>query len=752
MAVISRLLAPVGVLVPFVSVVGCIDLAQAQTSPSRVPVAAAGGGAASMELPAVTVSAASPISGSEGAAAFWNYGSFSFVTGAFVPVTVLSEHQIELNPTYTLGDVMFTQPGITSSTFAPGASRPIIRGLDSFRVKMAEDGIDALDVSTLGEDHAVPIDPLSTKRIEVIRGPATLRYGSQAIGGVVNAENNRIPTELQQDGYRATIQGAGTTVDGGLEGAATLDARAGAFAVHVDAFGRDASDYSIPGGGVQPNSFVRTEGQSIGLTYNFDGGYIGTALVRFASNYGIPGGEEAELQTNIEMEQIKWLTKGEFRPLSGPVEAVRFWTGLSRYHHDELGLPHEHDHEHDHDEGEEDHEEEEEAGFDPLGQNQRVHGTFNSRAFEGRMEIQHVPFATPVGLARGALGFQVNYDDLDTFGEAREFLAPARTFSMASYLFEEVEFTPTTRLQAAGRVEAVNINGAAGDIPATYLPPPDELTTTPAERSFAPVSVSIGLLQDLAWDVTGRLTAQYVERAPSALELYSKGAHHATGTFDLGNPDLDEEGAASIEIGISRVQGALRFDASAYYTRFNGFIYKQLTGITCNEAFASCGEPDGEFDQIVYDQRNATFYGAEVKVQYDVGELAGGIWGVEGQYDFVHATFSDGSYVPRMPPHRLGGGLYWGDGAWAARVNLLHAFAQDEVAAFEPTTPGYNLLNAELSYSRTIGALGLNPAVLTVGLTGTNLLDEDIRNSASFKSEEVLLPGRNLRGFAKVTF
>ncbi|MGU3496278.1 TonB-dependent receptor [Xanthobacteraceae bacterium A53D] len=713
--------------------------------------------AADIELSTVSVSAASPVGGADAAAALWNYGSFSFVTGAFVPVTVLQQRQIEMSPAATLADVMFTQPGITSSTFAPGASRPIIRGLDGNRVKMTEDGIDAMDVSTLGEDHAVPIDPLSAQRIEVIRGPATLRYGSQAIGGVVNAENNRIPTELTQDGYKASMQGAGAVVDGGIEGAVSVDARKGPWAVHVDAFGRDAGDYSIPGGGTQANSFVRSEGQAVGLTYNFDGGYVGTALTRFASTYGIPGGEEAELKTNINMEQIKWLTKGEFRPQAGPIEVVRFWTGLSRYKHNEWGLPHQHEHDHDHDHDDEDdhdhdhdHDHEE---FDPLSQVQRVHGTFKSKALEGRLELQHVPFATPIGTARGALGFQVNYDDLDTFGEAAEFLAPARTFSMASYLFEEIDLRPGTRLQAAGRIESVTINGAAADIPLTYLPPPEELTEIGAERSFVPVSVSVGLLQDFAWGITGRVTAQYVERAPTALELYSRGGHHATGTFDIGNPDLNKEAAAGVEIGFSRTEGAFRFDASAYYTRFDGFIYKAFTGNSCDEEFASCAPgAGGEFEQVIYDQRNATFYGVEVKAQYDVGALAGGLWGVEGQYDFVHATFADGSYVPRMPPHRLGGGLYWGDGTWAARVNLLHAFAQDQVALYQPTTPGYNLLNAEVSHTRTIGSFGLNPVVLTVGLSGTNLLDEDIRNSASFKSEEVLLPGRNLRGFAKVTF
>lgn len=721
----TLLLARVSSLALVLGAPACATPARAQSAPADA-----------VELPTVTVSAASPVVSGDGpAAAFFDLGSFAFVTGAFVPITVLGQQQIDLNPTFTLGDVMFTQPGITSSTFAPGASRPIIRGLDSFRVRMQEDGIDAMDVSTLGEDHAVPIDPLSTQRIEVIRGPATLRYGSQAIGGVVNSENNRIPVELAGDGYRTVITGAGSSVDQGIEGSVSVDARKGAFAVHADAFGRSASDYAIPGG-VEANSYVRTNGQAVGLTYNFDGGYVGTAVTRFASNYAIPGGEEAELKTNIDMEQVKWLSKGEFALNTGLFETVRFWTGVSSYRHDELGLAHEHEDDDDH---------------DHHAAGEQVHGTFESRAFEGRIELAHVPVSTRFGALTGALGFQLNYDDLDTFGEAEEFLAPATTFRAASYLFEELKLSRTLRLQLAGRVEGVNISGAKGDIPADNLPPPDELSTTPAERTFVPVSLSAGLLSDFAFGITGRLTAQYVERAPSALELYSKGAHHATGTFDIGNPDLGKEGATSFEVGLSRSAGAFRFDASAYYTLFSGFIYKQLTGYTCDEEFATCGLPDGEFDQIVYNQRDATFYGVEVKAQLDLGTLGGGTYGVEGQYDFVHATFSDGSYVPRMPPHRLGGGLYWGADAWSARVSLLHAFAQNDVADYETTTAGYNLLNAEVSYTQPLGTYGANPVVLTVGLTGANLLDEEVYNSASFKND-VPLAGRNIRGFASVKF
>ena len=734
-AAVRRLSIPIGGL-PLIVTAPFLGSVRAQTAPP---------GPDPIVLPAVTVTSTSPLGG---ATTDWNYGSFAFVDGAFVPVTVVDKREIDMNPSYTLGDILFTQPGITSSTFAPGASRPVIRGLDSNRVKVAEGGIDAMDVSTLGEDHGVPIDPLSAQRIEVIRGPAALRYGSRAFGGVVNAENNRIPTELKEDGYRIGVQGAATSVDGGVEGSATMDARKGGFSAHADSFYRSAYNYIIPGGGYQNNSFVTTNGQSIGLSYSTDRGYIGTALTRFASHYGIPGGEEAQLLTNIDMEQVKWLTKGEFRPSFGLFEAVRFWTGVSWYRHSELGLAHQHEHGEEEEEEEEEHEHEEEQ----AGVGQRVHGTFKSRAFEGRLEFQHVPFATAIGTARGAFGVQLNYEDIDTTGEAREFLAPTRTISAASYLFEELEITPSTRVQGAGRIEFVRVNGYAADVPRSNLPPPDELSTTFAERTFLPVSLSLGLLQNIPWDVTARLTAQYVERAPSALELFSRGSHHASGTFDIGNPNLGKEGAASFEIGLARSKGDFRFDASAYFTRFRGFIYKQLTGNTCDEEFSTCGEPDGEFNQIVYRQRDANFYGAEVKAQYDIGTVANGTWGVEGQYDFVHATFLDGSYVPRMPPHRLGGGIYWGDDNWSARANLLHAFAQNDVEAFEPTTAGYNLLNAQLSYHRTLGVVGRNAVGLTIGVSATNLLDENIRNSASFKSQEVVLPGRNLRGFVKLTF
>ena len=172
------------------------------------------------------------------------------------------------------------------------------------------------------------------------------------------------------------------------------------------------------------------------------------------------------------------------------------------------------------------------------------------------------------------------------------------------------------------------------------------------------------------------------------------------GTFDIGNPNLTIETAKSVEIGLRKATGPLRFEATAYYTRFNNFIFRRLTGVMCDGDFDSCGRrPDAELKQAVYSQRDATFRGGEFQSQLDIAPFYGGIWGVEDQFDIVRATFTDGTNVPRIPPVRVGGGVFWRDANWLMRVNLLHAFAQNDIAVIgETPTAGYNLLKAEISY------------------------------------------------------
>ncbi len=642
---------------------------------------------------------------------------------AFVPVTVTTAREIEANPGATLTDTLMQKPGVSGSTYAAGANRPIIRGLDNYRVRVQEDGIATHDVSALSEDHAVPIDPYTAKRVEVVRGPATLRYGSQAIGGVVNAITDRIPEFVPEHGFSAQLKGGLTSVDDGRDGAFEVNAGSGNVAVHADGFKRRAEDYDTPQG-VQKNTFVESDGDAFGGSLVGRDGYIGVSYSRFASLYGIPGEEAVEENSRIDLAQDKLLSRGEWRADAGGIDAVRYWFGWSNYAHNEL------------------------VGAGEVG------SRFTDRELEGRIEVQYVPVHTGLGELTGAAGVQIGHRRLAGLSfEGDSLLDPSRTQYVAGFLFEELQATRHLRLQSAFRYEQTQVSGTGLEIGGGTA------TLIGRNPSFRPMSASVGFLYDLPFDVIARASAQYVERAPDATELFSKGAHEATGTFEIGNPDLEKERARTLEVGLKRATGALRFDASLYYTDFGGFISKQLTGGECGVTFAECtiagGAPDPNeeaFDELLFTQRGATFYGAELLVQYDVAPVWRGVWGVEGQYDFVHAKFDDGEYVPRMPPHRLGGGLYYRDAAWLARTSLLHAFRQDQIAAHETETGSYTLLNAELSYAFKGEATngGLAP-VTTIGLKGENLLDDDVRNSASFKKNEVLLPGASVRLFGSVT-
>src|SRR6266851_416018 len=300
-------------------------------------------------------------------------GVLPVVTDQFATVTVVPNEELRREGGATLGDLLFSKPGITGSSFAPGASsRPIIRGLDVNRVGIYENGVGDGGASDLGEDHFVPIDPLASNQIEVIRGPAALRYGSTSIGGVVSATNNRIPDALpvctaapfQTYGLPAKAPLAGaeapacttvetrtavSSVDRGVDGGILLDTGGGNFAFHADAYGRKASDYSIPSypylfdqtrpvNGRQPNSAAQADGASIGGSYFFQDGFIGAAITQNDSLYRIPGIDGADHQTRIDGHQTKFTARGEYNPHEAVIDAVRFWAGATDYKHNELGL------------------------------------------------------------------------------------------------------------------------------------------------------------------------------------------------------------------------------------------------------------------------------------------------------------------------------------------------------------------------------------------------------------------------------
>jgi iron complex outermembrane recepter protein len=669
-------------------------------------------------------------------------GTLPVVTDQFATVTVVPNEEIRRNPGNTLGDLLFAKPGITGSSFAPGASsRPVIRGLDMNRVGILENGIGSSGASDLGEDHFVPIDPLATNQIEVIRGPATLRYGSQSIGGVVSASNNRIPSVIPSRGVVTELRGNLSSVDNGLNGAVLLDAGHGNFAFHADAFDRNAGDYGIPSNpyrfdptrpfnGKQPNSSVRSDGASVGGSYIFDRGFFGVAVSQTNSLYHIPGIDGEDHKTRIDARQTKVNSKGELRPDSSAIEAIRFWLGATDYKHSEIGLA------------------------DPLDPaTDGVRQQFTNKEQEGRVEVQLAPVNLSFAALTTALGVQAGHQLLTAPSPDNPGLYdPNKNTRVAGYFFNEFKFTETLKAQVAGRIERVKLFGMTPLFPGDFLPDGNPLVGTQRSPEFTPKSVSFGMIKNLPWDLAASITAQRVERAPKPAELFSRGAHDATGTFDIGNPNLNIEVARSIEVGLRRATGPFRFEATAYLTRFNNFIYRRLTGAMCDATFDTCGVPGGGLKQTVYSQRDAIFRGGEFQSQWDIAPLWAGVFGLESQFDLVRATFTDGTNVPRIPPMRVGGGVFYRDGNWLARVNLLHAFAQNNITDVETSTPDYNLLKAEISYTRKIKEAGIPIYEITLGMTGDNLLNDDIRNSVSFTKDEVLLPGRNVRLFANVRF
>ena len=660
------------------------------------------------------------------------------VTNTFSPVTVVPQERIARDQPRTLGDALFDRPGISASTYAPGAaSRPIIRGLDNARVRIQENGIVNGGVSDLGEDHAVPVNPLNASRIEVIRGPATLRYGSGAIGGVVSAENNQVPTFIPTRGITGQVTTGYTTVDNGRLGAASVDAGANGIAVHADGFATATDSYAIPGG-IQRNSATETQGGSVGISAIGDRGFLGISYSHFNALYQIPGGEAAEARTRLNPNQDRVLARGEYRPLEGPFEVLRFWAGGSVYRHEEIGFGHAH-----HDHGDDD----DHAHEGPAGEG--VQAIFKNREVEARFEAQHVPVFTALGTLTGAVGVQTSRRVLNS--QLESFLPPTESRVLAAYLFEELAVGGGLRFQAAGRIEGDRLNSIATQFPGSYLPTDGDPLSYALTRRFAPKSLSFGALQDLPYGFVASLNGSYVERAPTGAELFSQGPHHASATFEIGDPTLRLERARTAEISLRRADGPLRLDATGYVTRYTGFIYRRDTGNRCDDDFGSCGSGD-ELRQVVYSQANASFYGAEIGAQLDLFAVGDGWAGIEAQYDFVRAQFDDGSYVPRIPPHRLGGGAFVRANGWFARVNLLHAFDHTEIAPFETTTPGWNDLRAELAYTQALDPTVYGATEVTLGLQGRNLLDDDIRNSASFKKDEILLPGRNLRLFLTARF
>jgi iron complex outermembrane receptor protein len=588
-----------------------------------------------------------------------------------------------------LADALANTPGVTGTAFASGASRPVIRGFDANRVRTLEDGIGSFDVADVGPDHGVPVDPLSAQRIEVIRGAATLRYGSQAIGGVINAINNRVPNRRPDEPFAAEFTGMyGSNADT-WQGSAMMDGRAGDFALHADGFRRDTDDYDIPGG-TMANSFFRGSGYSGGGSYFFDKNRVGAAVVHYDSEYGIPGEENF-----IDMKQDKQLLRASFSPGLGAFQTLNIEGGHADYEHHER---------------------------DP--ETLEAHATFRDDEWDARAEALFGRFGA---FSAGALGVQLQSREFSALGEAEDYLLPATTDSVAIFGFADLPLTGRLHLHAGARVDSIETAGTPANDVATRV-------------DFTPVSASAGLLFDVtdAWSLG--LTLASAARAPAQSELFARGPHEGSGTFETGDPTLRVERANSLEATLRYELADSQFEGALWTAHFDDYVFGALSGRTCDEA-GNCYDGDvAELRELNYQQRDAEFWGAEAKVSFDVLDVSAGNLQAIGLADYVRAKLEGGENVPRIPPYHVGGGLNWDARSVSAGFLVKYAGRQDRVGEGETPTDGFYSVDAQATWR----PLESHPD-FQIALVGRNLTDEVQRNAVSLNKDEVMLPGREVR-------
>ncbi|MEO1969568.1 MAG: TonB-dependent receptor [Sphingomonadaceae bacterium] len=605
-----------------------------------------------------------------------------------IPAKVDSE-EIRQAGGASIANALKDVPGISASGFAEGASRPIIRGMDANRVRLLEDGTSISDVSDIGPDHGTPIDPLSAQSIEVVRGAAALRYGSQAIGGVVNVLNDRVPMQRFSDPLSAEVNGSYATVNDAAETSGLVNAQAGDIALHADAYYRHTGDYDTPLG-TQANSFFHGWGGALGGSYFIpdSNSHLGIAVTHYDAQYGIPSDT-----TYIDMRQTKIMTR-DVIGLGGALKSLNIDGSYADYQHQEKN---------------------------PDGS---VNTTFKNKEYDLHSEL----LINPIGfISNLALGAEYQHRDFSAIGEDASYLSPATSDNIAGYLFSEIDVSPKFHLEASGRVENVHITGTP-------------LSDVFSSRDYTPVSGALGALYTITPGVKFGLTGSTTGRAPALTELFARGGHDGPQTYETGDPDLKMERANSLELSLRINKGPFSFEGSLYSTWFNNYIYGDLTGRTCDDD-GNCVVGDSEeLREVFYRQQGAHFRGVEGQASLDLYNSERGTLKAHVLGDYTRATLDDGNNVPRIPPYRIGGGLDWKSKPLDAGFTLIHYGRQDDYGVFDTPTDSYNDLSAHI----TVRPFKAYPGI-ELSVVGDNLTDDVQRYATAFNKDLVMQPGRSVR-------
>ncbi|AMO72269.1 TonB-dependent receptor [Sphingorhabdus sp. M41] len=633
-----------------------------------------------------------------------------------------------------IGDSLTSLPGVSSTSFSPGASRPVLRGFQGPRVRVLTDGIGSLDASNTSVDHAVTIDPLTAQRVEILRGPAVLLFGGDAIGGAVNVIDKRIPRDIPDDAVHLdAVGGYGSAADDWSIAGSVDVPLTPKLVIHADGSFRDTGDVRVPGyilsptlradvladaaeeleeghvdeaaelteaanqSGHVPNSASRTQTAGAGIAYIDDGGNLGFSVSYYDTDYGVPArpgaghahddpgaGEEEEGPVTIGLEQIRADLRGGVN-MGGFFEALNFRAGYSDYEHTEF-------------EGDE------------------IGTVFSVSGIEARAELVQ---ADHDGW-RGVIGTQILARDFNAIG-AEAFVPKNSIESWAFFTVQEADLGDI-ELEGALRFDQTTVSANSLNF----------------DRSFNTVSGALGVAyapEDGALKIGANVSRS--ERAPSAEELLSSGPHIATQAFEIGNPDFTTEKSWGGELYARWDSDDVQLSATIYSNFFKDYIFEAETG----------AEEDG-LPVFQYFQRDATYYGFEASASAVVARVGDFDLIADGVADYVRAKISDaGGAVPRIPPLRLLGGIKAHSDNLDLRAEVEWSDSQRKVAAFETPTDGFTMVNASAAW-RPFGKEG----GVTLLASANNIFDVDDRRHASFTKDYVPLSGRDIRVSAKFSF
>ena len=610
------------------------------------------------------------------------------------PEVVFGGKKLRQNLSRTIAETIVHEPGIAQRSMGPAPARPVLRGLGGDRLLVLEDGERTGDLSGSSSDHAVAIEPMTTERIEIVRGPEVLLYGSNALAGVVNVVRGYIPTEkpARQSG---SLTWQGETVNRGLSGGLVFSRALGPFALRLDGSLRDAGEIYTPQGAL-PNTYIRTENASLGLGLVKPWGHAGLAGSLYNSAYGIPpdpqGGHPGGVQIDLQRQHV--VAKAEIRAGSVWLQRLELQHSFSRYQHGEF----------------------EQSGA--LGMEFGVL-THNSSAIARTRAIGPLQDGT-VGLwyeyrnyAAGGLNFTPAAEEkavaLFTYQEW-----PLGSFSANAALRADGRRVAPRRTRTSrnlGRIDTRYFSGISGGLSGRY-------------QVGSSVAIGFSLLRTF--------------RAPGIEELFSEGPHLAAYSYEVGNADLNSEHGLGLELSLDYDRPTGHLHLAIFRNEIDGYIFPRNTGQY------SLRRADLFLYQTVGEQ--ALMHGVEAAFGWHFHpkiEVAGTLSVVRGIL-----TSKDDQYIPRLPP--LQGRLnliFEASEAFNTDLSLRLASDQDRLGQFEDPTSGYAVFDLSGSYYRHFRG-----HLHTLSLTVENITDDIYRTHLNRVKELMPEPGRNVRILFKTFF